>query len=194
MKKGGAYNGDRITSSTVGSKLASGPGKNITVGWRPGHVGIGVNGQWWHSTGNRKVPNSSPGVERTGGKWDRYYHPAGFDTGGYTGDWGVGDGKLAFLHQKEIVLNEQDTSNLLLAVSAVRDLVGKIKTNTMLSQQDALLRTGIMPSIGAPAAAAGTSQQIQINADFPSVKDAEEIKKAFNNLINSAAQYANRKK
>ena len=157
-------------------------------------MGIGVNGEWWHSTGNSKVPNSSPGVSRTGSKWDKYYHPAGFDTGGYTGDWSGADGKLAFLHQKEIVLKEGDTSNLLLAVSAVRDLVGKIKTNTMLSQQDALLRTGIMPSIGAPAAAAGTSQQIQINADFPSVKDAEEIKKAFNNLINSAAQYANRKK
>ncbi|MDY0199280.1 MAG: hypothetical protein RBR68_15870, partial [Tenuifilaceae bacterium] len=140
MKKGGAYRGDRITSATIGSKLASGKGKNITVGWKPGHVGIGVNGEWWHSTGSSKIPNSSPGVTRTGSSWDKYYHPAGFDTGGYTGDWGVGDGKLAFLHQKEIVLNKQDTSNLLLAVSAVRDLVGKMKSSTTLSQQDALSR------------------------------------------------------
>jgi hypothetical protein len=31
-----------------------------------------------------------------------------FASGGYTGDWGT-DGKLALLHEKEIVLNEEDT-------------------------------------------------------------------------------------
>jgi TP901 family phage tail tape measure protein len=193
VKNAGLYNGSRFTSASISASggLEAGNGRRVTIGVKrgdPGHVGIGVDGEWWHS--------SSGGVQRTSdiAQFPLRFHPVGYDTGGYTGDWGVGDGKLAFLHQKEIVLNEQDTSNLLLAVSAVRDLVGKIKTNTMLSQQDALFRTGIMPNIGAPAAAAGTSQQIQINADFPSVKDAEEIKKAFNNLINSAAQYANRKK
>jgi hypothetical protein len=30
------------------------------------------------------------------------------DTGGYTGDWGP-DGKIAMLHQKELVLNAEDT-------------------------------------------------------------------------------------
>ena len=38
-----------------------------------------------------------------------------FDTGGYTGSWGP-EGRLAMLHQKEIVLNAQDTENLLSAV------------------------------------------------------------------------------
>ena len=32
------------------------------------------------------------------------------------------DGKLAFLHEKELVLNQEDTENILSAVSAVRTL------------------------------------------------------------------------
>jgi hypothetical protein len=38
-----------------------------------------------------------------------------FDTGGYTGSWGP-EGKMAMLHEKEIVLNKQDTANLLESV------------------------------------------------------------------------------
>jgi len=44
----------------------------------------------------------------------------GFDSGGYTGDWSGANGRLALLHQKEIVLNESDTANLLNAVDMVR--------------------------------------------------------------------------
>jgi hypothetical protein len=33
---------------------------------------------------------------------------ASFDTGGYTGVWGP-EGKMAFLHEKELVLNASDT-------------------------------------------------------------------------------------
>ena len=39
----------------------------------------------------------------------------GYDTGGYTGDWS-GEGRLAMLHQKELVLNKKDTANMLDAV------------------------------------------------------------------------------
>jgi hypothetical protein len=35
-----------------------------------------------------------------------------FDTGGYTGEWDS-SGRLAVLHQKEIVLNAHDTENFL---------------------------------------------------------------------------------
>ena len=38
-----------------------------------------------------------------------------FDTGGYTGAWGQA-GKLAVLHEKELVLNKYDTENLLQAI------------------------------------------------------------------------------
>jgi nitrate reductase NapAB chaperone NapD len=50
-----------------------------------------------------------------------------FDTGGYTGEWGP-SGRLAVLHQKEIVLNADDTKNLLEAVSLVRNLDGYVNT------------------------------------------------------------------
>jgi hypothetical protein len=39
----------------------------------------------------------------------------GFNTGGYTGSWGP-EGKMAMLHEKEIVLNKTDTANLLESV------------------------------------------------------------------------------
>nr|DAK59203.1 MAG TPA: minor tail protein [Caudoviricetes sp.] len=38
-----------------------------------------------------------------------------YDTGGYTGNWGDA-GKLAVLHEKELVLNSEDTTNVLTAV------------------------------------------------------------------------------
>jgi hypothetical protein len=36
-------------------------------------------------------------------------------------------------------------------------------------------------------------QMVHIEANFPAVQDRNEIETAFNNLINTAAQYANRK-
>jgi hypothetical protein len=41
------------------------------------------------------------------------------DTGGYTGSWGS-EGKIAMLHEKELVLNADDTENLLNAVGIIR--------------------------------------------------------------------------
>ena len=36
-------------------------------------------------------------------------------------------------------------------------------------------------------------QMVHIEASFPAVQDRNEIEAAFDNLINTAAQYANRK-
>jgi hypothetical protein len=48
----------------------------------------------------------------------------GFDSGGYTGQWtdkgSTNNGKLAILHEKELVLNAEDTKNILAAVDTVR--------------------------------------------------------------------------
>ena len=51
-----------------------------------------------------------------------------YDTGGYTGTWGS-DGKLAMLHQKEIVLNKADTENLLASVDITREIASKLFSN-----------------------------------------------------------------
>lgn len=55
-----------------------------------------------------------------------------FDTGGYAGNFG-NEGKLAVLHQKELVLNQNDTKNILNIVDIARNIIGSlnsIKLNT----------------------------------------------------------------
>jgi len=52
-----------------------------------------------------------------------YYHDfLGYDTGGYTGEWGP-EGKLALLHQKELILNKDDTSNFLSALGLLDNIL-----------------------------------------------------------------------
>lgn len=112
-----------------------------------------------------------------------------FDTGGYTGKWGT-EGRLAFLHQKELVLNADDTSNFLKAVNIVREIAQTID-----------LRSGSMfrgigpylpPVVGSETQGV-VDQQVSIQASFPNVVSHNEIEEAFNNLINTSVQYANRK-
>lgn len=47
--------------------------------------------------------------------------PTLFDTGGYTGSWNSTQGKLAILHEKELVLNKDDTQNMLKMLKITRD-------------------------------------------------------------------------
>ena len=111
----------------------------------------------------------------------------GYDTGGYTGMWGP-EGKLALLHEKEIVLNKDDTENLLKTVSFIRELVSMIDSQASMSSLfNMTATTGIMTGN------AGMEQQITIYADFPDATDHNEIEMAFNTLLNTASQYANRK-
>ena len=58
--------------------------------------------------------------------------PAQYDTGGYTGSWGS-DGKLAVLHEKELVLNKEDTSKLLDAIEVIRAMNADSNENLILS-------------------------------------------------------------
>jgi hypothetical protein len=53
--------------------------------------------------------------------WVKPSQLSGYDTGGYTGEWGA-EGRMAMLHEKEIVLNKTDTVNILKAVDIVRSL------------------------------------------------------------------------
>ena len=56
-----------------------------------------------------------------------------FDTGGYTGSFGK-EGRLAILHEKELVLNKFDTKNLLDLVNISREILFNNKLN--LSEYD----------------------------------------------------------
>ena len=110
-----------------------------------------------------------------------------FATGGYTGDWGP-EGKLAILHEKELVLNAEDTSNLLHAVSFIRDIISMIDTQATYAS----LRNQ-MSVPGVTTTSETLEQTVTIHAEFPNATDHNEIEEAFNNLVNRASQYANRK-
>lgn len=115
--------------------------------------------------------------------------PDSFDTGGYTGNWGS-SGRLAMLHQKELVLNESDTANMLTAVQITRAMLDTIDLNA----RQASFGLGNLVASGIRDDKTETLQQeVKITAEFPNVQDHTEIEQAFNNLINQASQYANRK-
>ena len=114
----------------------------------------------------------------------------GFDTGGYTGSWGP-EGKMAMLHEKEIVLNKEDTVNLLDSIKLLRSILTTIDLQAANAQFSSLLSS----SYFAPSTTGETLEQnVHIDAHFDNVTDRNEIVEAFNTLINRASQYANRKR
>lgn len=121
--------------------------------------------------------------------WLKEDQITGFDTGGYTGNWGDTSGRLALLHQKELVLNASDTANLLSIVDMVREIANIIDLNAAAASgvYSSLTSAGNVMSGGA-----GTTQHVEIHASFPDAVDHSEIEQAFNNLINTASQYVNR--
>ena len=110
------------------------------------------------------------------------------DTGGYTGSWGP-DGKLAVLHQKEIVLNAADTSNLLASVDLLHNILQVIDVQSMTRQLSGILSSPQFFNNNSQT----LEQQVYIEAHFPYATDRNELEAAFNNIINQASQYANRK-
>ena len=115
--------------------------------------------------------------------------PKQFDTGGYTGQWGP-EGKMAILHEKEIVLNKKDTENILATVSIVRELDTII--NSMVASingmYSSVLANGI-PQIPTTNNNEGIQQSITIHAEFPNAESAYEIETALKNLTLDASQY-----
>lgn len=119
----------------------------------------------------------------------------GADTGAYTGNWSDGfsldNGKLIKVHPKELILNKEDTSNILKTVDIVRglsDWIDKqvdLMTNSSLSILNHLVDANI-PAIDKEQ---NLNQRVQIEANFPNVTDHYEIEEALSNLSNDAAQY-----
>ena len=165
--KGGGY----YTTSYGGSYGNRGPGGQVTVtivknDGRPYPI---------HVTSS----NSAYG-------WLRKDQLSGYDTGGYTGDW-EGDptnGKLALLHQKELVLNADDTKNLLDTVAIMRNLANTLGANVLnrLAGVSASMTPQSMNNRDE------LEQNVHIEAQFPNVTNSKEIEDALNNLVNSASQ------
>ncbi len=124
-----------------------------------------------------------------------------FKSGGYTGDWsgqgvdGMG-GRMAVLHQKELVLNESDTSNMLAAVEALRQMNIDKLAQSILATSIATAQMQIQTQL-LSAQLSGLRDQYEssrnttINADFSGVRTADEILRAFEELENYGLQQYN---
>lgn len=112
-------------------------------------------------------------------------HLAEFDTGGYTGSWANGDtnGRMAMLHQKEIVLNATDTANLL-------DMV-KYQREMLMIERDAALNKVSAVNESLKSNGGIINPVYNITASFPNAVDHNEIELAILDLPNFAAQRAN---
>lgn len=110
------------------------------------------------------------------------------DTGGYTGKWGP-YGKLAMLHEKELILNKGDTENFLASMGILERILQVIDLQSMSSQLGGILSSPMLGVTNNP----NLEQNVHIEASFPNATNHNEIEEAFNNLINTASQYANRK-
>ena len=122
------------------------------------------------------------------------YNLLGYDTGGYTGSWSDGDsnannGKLAYLHQKELVLNASDTENILKAVDIVRQMVQTLKSSAVADTF-----SNIANSVSAQPSGETVEQNVHITAEFPAANSAAEIESALLSLNERAIQYSFRKK
>lgn len=139
-------------------------------------------------SGVSSLPDTTPESKKVSTQSAQAPKTSSFDTGGYTGSWGA-DGKFALLHEKELILNAEDTKNFLTAIDTVRQISDMIDLNALSS-------SGGLTSLF--AAKASTSdrtlqQEVTIHAEFPNVEDKDQISAAFNDLVNLASQYANRK-
>lgn len=113
-----------------------------------------------------------------------YIDPAQFDKGGYTGSWGH-EGRLAILHERENIFDPYDTIRLLDAAKILRTI--DMSSYSFAAGMGNLILPGI------PFDPEPLEQNVRIEAQFPNVTQHTEIEQAFDNLINMAAQYANRK-
>lgn len=184
----GVDNSDKVAGVAAAIWLdgdASGWGNNPTRASRLKEKGVegaqayinahGANGDIYADWASKK------------GQLRKYYYGS-FDTGGYTGEWGL-DGKFAMLHEKELVLNKDDTTHFLQAIDIVRQISELIDLNALSS-------AGGLSSLLAATASSSSQkleQQVTIHAEFPNVTDKDQITEAFTDLVNLASQYANRK-
>ena len=116
-----------------------------------------------------------------------------FDTGGYTGDWTNStadkkDGKLAILHEKELVLNAEDTKNILATVDTVRSISDSLRGQALETANSYTSDLDTAAPIITQPITQSIQQDVHIDATFPNVTDHNEIELAMNNLMNTASQ------
>lgn len=88
----------------------------------------------------------------------------------------------------ELVLNKDDTQNILEAVKNMRETI-KLKISAMNSSIGQKVQG---ETIATQSNVETIEQNVKIDATFPGVSVASEIEEALNNLINQAVQYAHK--
>ena len=107
-------------------------------------------------------------VDKTINLNDAFNNVQKFDTGGYTGDFS--GGRLAVLHEKELILNQKDTRNILDTIKLIKD----ISLNAI---------TGKFKSSNAETVTQTPIQKFHIGKlEFPNVRTAKDIEDAIINL------------
>lgn len=195
--KGGS---DGNSSNSSKSKQPSVPQATVTLYSNPYGAGgakatfkKGKFDTVFHSFGNTHgfpyVITATDDKGKTGWITQKDYNTlTSLDTGGYTGNWGP-YGKLAMLHEKELILNKDDTENFLASMGILERILQVIDLQSMSSQLGGILSSPMLGVTNNP----NLEQNVHIEASFPNATNHNEIEEAFNNLINTASQYANRK-
>ena len=200
-RKNGVYKGD----GAYGSGNGGGGGGFAGTNWSQDDLIEGIAGNIWTYGGWANDPTRHADLSARFGEdiaqaiqnyvnygmsalmhdWQSGYYsqfdPSAFDTGGYTGDWGDKDGRLAVLHQKEIVLNEDDTRNLLSIVQAARDMVSNMGVTGTYSSIKELVTQSV--------SGGDVSQNVTISAEFPNATSVDDIKEAIMSLPGVALQH-----
>ena len=118
------------------------------------------------------------------------YNLIGYRTGGYTGDWNDTDGKVGILHEKELVLNQDDTRNILNAVDMVRSMTALARNgnyNDIIRQSAGVVD---MASVVQPMTENMGETIYQVECTFPNATKVDEIQQAILSLPDIAPQYA----
>lgn len=100
-----------------------------------------------------------------------------FDTGGLTPAFGHNP-KLAWLDEKELVLNKVDTSNLLKVVDITRNIIGQIKSSFDFSKL-------VPSSVATPAGTTGNNLTIRIDNVIGDKKGAEDVADTIYNKLHT---------
>ena len=149
------------------------------------------NGTWYY-----KIPFSTD----QGNNWFREAQLVPYDTGGYTGEWDS-SGRVAMLHQKELVLNADDTENILEVVQLTRDMASLTSSVGSAVMEGVKMMLYDLMDIKAPAnniamipETANEENIFNITAEFPNANDVTSIREAILSLPNMASQYLSQNK
>lgn len=199
-KSNSSSGGGTSSSSSLDNTSGSGTGRNYFV-------------SYVDTTGQRRLQKNDLTLEEAqafAANVNEAYRRAGrtalsatvshYKTGGYTGEWSNGseenNGRLAWLHQKELVLNEDDTKNILNAVNAIRDINANSIDEAILSNIFSAALNNLydkIPNVPVNNNTNSESNTFNITAEFPNADDVEEIREAIMSLPNLASQYLARR-